>query len=69
MSTYMDSVYLKHSGRQLDVKVSIKKVEGKLRIHIRDMELSDHKKALAYLRYIAETEFSFVADETSIEKL
>ncbi len=49
--------YLKHSGRELDVKVAIaRKLNEPLIIHIRDSEFSDVPAALAYLRRIAETE-------------
>lgn len=52
----IEARYLKHSGDLIDVKVSIKIVGNDVVIYIRDSEFIDFKKALAYLRHIAENE-------------
>jgi len=51
--------YLKHSGMELDVKITIRKLDnGQIIICIRDSEFKSIGKALRYLQHIAETEFS-----------
>lgn len=56
MSLYQNIKYLKHSGKMINVKVSIEIVDNNLMIYIRDLAFTDYKKALEYLRYISDTE-------------
>lgn len=53
---YIEARHLKHSGSLIDIKVSIKCVDGQAIICIRDYEFNDYKQALKYLRYITEIE-------------
>lgn len=48
--------YLKHSGKEIDVKVTIKIRAGSPVIYIRDFEFFTFHKALLFLRHIVETE-------------
>lgn len=48
--------YLKHCGKMIDVKVTIAVVNKFPMIYIRDTAFLDYKRALQYLRHIAETE-------------
>lgn len=63
-----EAAYLKNAGEKIDVKVRvIQGVDGRTEIHIRDMVLYDCKKALEYLRHIAETELVGVSTENEEE--
>ncbi len=53
MITFTDAKYLKHSGNEIDVKVTIRIIDGFPTIYIRDHELSDFKQALRLLQRIA----------------
>jgi len=53
---YIEARYLKHCGKKIQVKVSIQTIDGRLEIHIRDSVFYDFRKAMHYLRFIAETE-------------
>lgn len=55
---YSNAVYLKHAGNTLDVKVSIRKVDGVYHIYMRDFEFFSFQSALQYLRHISETELA-----------
>lgn len=66
--SYNDAKYLKHSGRLIDVKVSIAIIDRVVYIHIRDYEFVDFKSALQCLQRIANEELiSAPKDKTDLE--
>jgi hypothetical protein len=55
MITYLEAKYLKHSGEQIDTKVTICTLNGEVRLHIGDFEFDDFNKARKHLQHIGET--------------
>lgn len=56
MIGYIQAKYLKHVGNEIDVKVTIRKVDGDVVIYIRDSEFFSFQSALKYLQQIVTNE-------------
>lgn len=56
MITFTNAKYLKHAGDQMDVKVTIRQVEGQTAIFIRDFEFFSFEDALKCLQRIGTEE-------------
>lgn len=56
MISFVDAKYLKHAGAQIDVKVTIRTIDGVTMIYMRDLAFTNFQSALRYLRRIAEEE-------------
>lgn len=63
MINYAETKYLKHEASLIDIKVTIRTLNGEPRIFIRDSEFTDTKKAMAYVRRIAEKELAPIIEE------
>lgn len=54
--SYVQAKYLKHAGKQIQVKVCFERTDDGIEIHIRDSVLYSFNKAIQRLRHIAEDE-------------
>lgn len=61
--SYREAKYLKHCGRLMDVKVTIRPFYGQTSIFIRDYMFSTFEQSLRCLQHIATTELAGTAKE------